>query len=278
VYEVDQAPVLFRHSEAGGCLVAGALVQDQFDVDSPWHFHDVHQLQYAFDGAMEVEDANHRALLPRQLAAWIPAGVTHRTSLHRVRSTSVMFSPSLLPHAGGRVKIICVPALLRELIAEAARWPVERPLDGKGQIFFGAFAMLLEGWIEHETPLSLPTSTDPRLNAAMEYTRGNLVNVSIDGAASAANMSTRTLRRRFRAAAGISWEGYRRRVRLLAAAELLDESSLSIGEIAARVGYENQGAFAKAFFHLLSVTPTEFRKRMVVSASQQRALSTVRSA
>lgn len=257
---MDEAPPLFPLLSGPPRSLAGSLVQDQFDVDTPWHIHDVHQLQYAFDGAMEVEDAGHRALLPRHLAAWIPAGVNHRTSLHRVRSMSVMFSPSMIWNAGDRVRIISVSALLREMIFEAARWPVGVPLDGKGQVYFAAFAMLLEAWIEQEAPLSLPTSTDTRLKAAMEFTRANLASASIGEACKAANLSVRTLRRRFQKA-GISWESYRRRARLLAAIDLLDGTSKPVGEIAAHVGYENQGAFTKAFVELMHATPSAFRRR-----------------
>ena len=35
---------------------AGAIVQDEYDVDSHWHTHDMHQLQYAFEGSIEVAD------------------------------------------------------------------------------------------------------------------------------------------------------------------------------------------------------------------------------
>lgn len=239
---------------------AGSLVQDQFAVDTPWHCHEVHQLQYAFDGAMEVEDAHSRAFLPRQLAAWVPAGVLHRTSLHRVRSMSVMFSPALLPHSGDRVRIVLVPDLLREMILEAGRWPIGQALDDKGRLFFQAFAMLLTEWIDHEAPLSLPTSTDPRLSAAMEFTRTNLSSATVEEASRVAAMSVRTLRRRFRAA-GMTWEDYRRRARLLAAIEWLDKTQAPIGEVATEVGYESQSAFAKAFSELFKMSPSRFRNR-----------------
>jgi AraC-like DNA-binding protein len=238
----------------------GALVQDEFNIDSPWHTHDVHQLQYAAEGAMEIEDAHHRALLPRQLAAWVPAGILHRTSLHRVRSVSVMLPRSSVPHCGDRVRVIVAPPLLRELIFEATRWPIHRELDSNGRLFFAAFAMLLAGWLEREAPLILPTSTDGRVNAAMEYTRANLASATIGDAAEIASMSVRTLRRRFQAA-GVGWEAYRRRACLLSAIGLLDETDLSIGEIAGRVGYDSQSAFSKAFSDLLRTTPTEFRRR-----------------
>lgn len=242
-------------------LTAGAIQQDEFDIVTPWHVHEVHQLQYAFEGSMVVEDARQRALLPCQLAAWIPAGTSHRTRVRRIRSVSVMFTPSLINDADGQIKIIAVPSLLRELLKEALRWPAGKPLGGKGEIFFRAFAMLLEGWIEREAPLVLPTSNDPRISAAMEITLANLPEATIEDAARAANLSVRTLQRRFEAE-GIGWGAYRRRARLLEAVTLLDETRLSIGEIAARIGYENQGAFAKVFQDLMGLSPIAFRSRV----------------
>jgi AraC-like DNA-binding protein len=210
---------------------------------------------------MEVEDAYHRAHLPRQLAAWIPAGVAHRTSLHRVRSVSVMLPPTLVAHGGDRIKVIAVPALLREMIFEAVRWPVGSPWGRSGETYFAAFGMLLAGWLEDEAPLSLPTSSDIRLHAAMEHTRASPATATIASAAAAANFSVRTLRRRFQAEASLTWEIYRRRARLLLAVELLDATRLTVGEIAARAGYLSQSAFAKAFAEVMGVTPYEFRKR-----------------
>ena len=90
---------------------AGAIVQDEYDIDSPWHHHDMHQLQYAFEGAMEVEDAHGRHVLPRSLAGWIPAGVRHRNSIHRIRSVSILFARGSVPDAGTRVRIIRAPAV-----------------------------------------------------------------------------------------------------------------------------------------------------------------------
>src|SRR5579862_2234772 len=102
--------------------VAGAIIQDAFDLDSPWHCHDMHQLQYAFDGAIEVEGAQARYLLPRSLAAWIPAGVAHRTSLHRVRSGSILFAADSVPSPGDRIRIVEVSPLMREMVLGAMRW------------------------------------------------------------------------------------------------------------------------------------------------------------
>lgn len=240
---------------------AGAIPQDDFDIDTPWHSHDMHQLQYAFDGSIEVEDRGARYLCLRTRAIWIPAGVVHRTSLHYVRSGSVLFSPDMIPEPGDRVRIIQVSPLMREMVVGAMRWPLDQPQDATGQAYFAALANLCAEWIKEEAPLQLPTTDEPQLQAAMAHTRAHLREGDVAAACAAAGLSERTLRRRFRGAFGMSWDEYRRRARLIAAAALLSEGQLPIGHIAAEVGFESQSAFARAFKELTGKSPREFRAR-----------------
>lgn len=240
---------------------AGAIPQDDFDMDTPWHSHDMHQLQYAFDGSIEVEDRTASYLCLRTRAIWIPAGVVHRTSLHRVRSGSVLFSPDMVPDAGERVRIIQVSPLMREMVVGAMRWPLDRRQDEVSQAYFAALASLCAEWIREEAPLHLPTTREPQLQAAMAYTRAHLKDGDVAAVCEAAGLSERTLRRRFRSAFGMSWDEYRRRARLLAAATLLSEAQMPIGHVAAEVGFESQSAFARAFKDLTGKSPREFRAR-----------------
>jgi AraC-like DNA-binding protein len=252
---------LVRLAGPGGRPAVGALVQDRFDLDCPWHHHDMHQIQYAFEGSIALEDGHGRHLLPRSLAGWIPAGVTHRDSLRRVRSVSLLLAPDMVPDAGDRVRVIRVSPLMREMIAEAVRWPIDQAHDETGRIFFAAFARLCREWIADEAPFTLPTTTDPALEAAIAYTRANLTEATFAGACRAAGLSQRTLRRRFRAELGAGWESWRRRARLLSAVEALTNGERAIGLIAAEVGFESQSAFAKAFQQLTGETPRAFRLR-----------------
>jgi len=238
---------------------AGSVIQDEYDLDAPWHHHDLHQLQYAFEGAMELEDAKGRHLLPRSLAGWIPAGTRHRNSLRRIRSISILLSPELVPDAGDAVRIVSVSPLMRAMIAEAGRWPLTKPLDVIGNAFFVAFGLLCAEWIKSPAPLRLPTSNDPHLKRALDFTRQNLADCNMTSAAAAAGLSERTLRRRCQIELGIGWDEYRRRARLLHAVECLADGQPSIARIAAEAGFENQSAFSRAFQRLLGQTPGEFR-------------------
>jgi len=40
-----------------------------------WHFHDVHEIEYACRGLVEVRTETAHYLLPPHQAAWIPAGL-----------------------------------------------------------------------------------------------------------------------------------------------------------------------------------------------------------
>jgi AraC-like DNA-binding protein len=221
----------------------------------------MHQIQYAFEGSIELEDRGGRHLLPRNIAGWIPAGVEHRNSVHRVRSVSILLAREMVPDAGDRVRVIKVSPLMRAMMAEACRWPIFQPQDETGRMFFAAFGRLCGEWIADEAPFSLPSSTDPGVGAAMAYTREDLGGSTVAGAAQAAGLSERTLRRRFLSELGMGWDDYRRRARLISAAEALSDSARSVAQIAADVGFESQSAFAKAFQQLTGETPRAFRNK-----------------
>ena len=59
---------------------------------------------------------------------------------------------------------------------------------------------------------------------------------------------------------GDSYLSYFRRKRIEKAAELLESTNLKVVEVAALVGYENQGNFARAFAEEYGVSPLEFRR------------------
>jgi len=240
---------------------AGSHCSDGMEVDSGWHFHDMHQLLYAFEGAIEVESARGRHLIPRQLAAWIPAGVTHRTRIHRVRSGSVFFPSDMIEGAGDRVRTVLVSTLMREMIREAMRWPFNQPESTVGMTFFAAMAKLNAEWIERETDLFLPVSSDPRLKDVLAHT-ADQPEIALAAVCKRAGISERSLRRHLNADIGMSWEKYRRRSRLLRAISLLSDTDIPIGDVAARCGFESASAFAKAFKSAMDESPRDYRNRV----------------
>lgn len=246
---------------AGSTLTAGAHNSNGWDVETPWHYHDMHQLLYAFDGAVEVEGRHGRYRVPRQFAAWIPAGAVHRTAIQKVASGSVFLSPELVPCDADVPRVIAAPPILREMVMHAMRWPLDRAEDALSKAYFICFAGLCAEWIGDQRQLVLPSSADRRIDAILAYTRDHIATISLDQLCVHAGMSERTLRRHFRNSVGISWEAYRQRLRLCIALDMLDRTTRPIGIIAAEVGYENQSAFARSFRTMLGMGPSEYRRQ-----------------
>lgn len=73
-------------------------------------------------------------------------------------------------------------------------------------------------------------------------------------------LSPRTLDRRFKNAIGRSPLRYLQQQRIKTAKDLLGSTNLTIGEIAFRVGYPDQGHFARLFVRDMSIRPTQYRK------------------
>lgn len=73
-------------------------------------------------------------------------------------------------------------------------------------------------------------------------------------------LNTTTLKNIFKAVYGQPIATYMKNYRVQQAAQLLRESTDSVAEIAALVGYESQGKFTQAFKKTMDVLPTEYRK------------------
>jgi AraC-like DNA-binding protein len=255
------AAIVHKMRRTGARPQAGSYDSTALNVDGTWHSHDLHQLLYAFEGSVELEDARARFLLPPHLAAWIPAGVRHRTSLHGQRSVSTFLPSGWVNSAGPRVRILRPSGLMRAMVLEGLRWPIHQPPDPTGHHFFKTFALLCREWIETEAPLHLPTTDDARLKKAMTYTQAHLADCRFAAVCRAASLSERSLRRRFLALAGMSWAEYRHRCRLLQAMRLLDDPGRSVAQIAAAVGFESASGFSKAFSAFAGESPRAYRNR-----------------
>ncbi|MBL7493200.1 helix-turn-helix transcriptional regulator [Frankia sp. AgB1.9] len=248
----------------GGDALGGGYMYEGERLVTPWHSHDLHQIEYAMSGVVEVETAGGRYLLPPQQAAWLPAGLSHQATMNTaVRTVSVMFDPRIVPRPGDRARIVAVSPLIREMILYALRWPIARTeSDDVSDGFFRTLAHLVAEAIDHEAPLSLPTSADPLVAAAMAHTRENLDTVTAATVSRAIGVSERTLRRQFAAELGMSWRAYLLQARLLRAMALLAEPGPSVLDVSLAVGFENVSAFARAFALRVGETPSAYRRRV----------------
>jgi AraC-like DNA-binding protein len=254
----------------GGEALGGGYIYEGDRLVTGWHHHDLHQIEYAVSGVVEVETAVGHYLLPPQQAAWIPAGLEHQATMNTaVRTVSVMFDPRIVPRPGDRARILAVSPLIREMMIYALRWPIARAnTDEFSEGFFRTLGHLVSESLDHEEPLSLPTSSDPVVAAAMTYTRQHLDTVTAAEVSHAIGVSERTLRRQFSAVLGMSWRGYLLQARLLRAMALLAEPGPSILDVSLAVGFENVSAFARAFAQRCGETPSAYRRRVSAAPDQ----------
>jgi AraC-like DNA-binding protein/mannose-6-phosphate isomerase-like protein (cupin superfamily) len=246
----------------GGRPAAGSFTYEGDELITTWHTHDLHQIEYAVQGVVEVETAAAHFLLPPQQAAWVPVGVEHRSTIRTaVRSISVFFEPGMVPAPGDRVRILAVPGVLREMIVYSQRWPIGRSdSESMAESFFATLGQLVSEGLDRETPLSLPTSPDPVLRAAMDWTQEHLTGATVVAVARTVGLSERSLRRRFQSAVGMTWRDYLLQARLLRAMALLAEPVPSVLEVATLVGFDSLSAFNRAFRARTGETPSGYRR------------------
>jgi AraC-like DNA-binding protein/quercetin dioxygenase-like cupin family protein len=252
----------------GGRALAGSYLYEGERLVTPWHSHDLHQIEYAVGGVVEIETVEAHYLLPPQQAAWIPAGLKHQATMNpAVRTVAVMFDPQLVPGGGSRARILAVSALVREMMIHATRWPIGRPDgDAVSDTFFRTLGHLVAEALDQEAPLSLPNSADPIIAAATAYTKEHLDSVTATEVSRAVAVSERTLRRQFSSVLGLSWRDYLLQARLLRAMALLASPGPSVREVATAVGFESVSSFARAFAQFCGASPSAYRRRVTRSA------------
>nr|WP_232425123.1 helix-turn-helix transcriptional regulator [Pseudofrankia inefficax] len=234
------------------------------DVVTGWHTHHFHEVEYAIEGVAEVETESARFLLPPQQAMWIPAGVAHCPTLTRVKTVAVFFDPSMVPGTHDRARTLAAAPVIREMMIYGERWPINRPSgDATADAYFEVLATLVFDWLDHEIPLSLPTTTDPVVSAAMDYTNAHLDQVELFDVCRAIGVSDRSLRRAFSAVTGMAWRDYLLQSRLMRAMAILAEPGPTILETATRVGFGSVSAFTRAFRRHTGETPTSYRRRVL---------------
>jgi AraC-like DNA-binding protein len=264
MHRADSANVRCIDLRRGGRALGGSYLYEGDKLQTGWHSHDVHQIEYAIGGVVEVQTPAGHYLLPPQQAAWLPVGLAHSATMNpEVKTIAVMFDPALVPNAGDRARILAVSPLIREMMLYALRWPIERAEgDEESDTFFRALANLVSAALDHEAPLSLPTSDHPIVAAAMEYTKDHLQSVTALEVSRAVAVSERTLRRLFHETLGISWRTYLLHARMLRAMALLASPDTSVQEVASTVGFDSLSSFTRSFAQFCGETPSAYRRRV----------------
>lgn len=128
-----------------------------------------------------------------------------------------------------------------------------------------ALSLTIEYIYENRTEPSVCLTAEDRmaLGRAKELIQKNIITPpSIKALSLSLGLNQRKLMAGFKQLNGITIYTYLKHLRMERAAELLQENSLAVSEIARRVGYHGDGHFQKAFRDIYGVTPSKIRKEL----------------
>jgi AraC-like DNA-binding protein len=229
-------------------LVAGTVHRYAAGAAVAPHSHPSAQLIWAASGVMRTTTPDGTWVLPPTRALLVPARTPHE---HEVPSPARMHT--LLLAGGEQVRtcrLLAVDRLAGELIVTLSSGRFDPTVEP-------AYLAVLDDQLRLADPLDLGVALpdDPLLRRVV---RGLLEDpgdpATLDEWGRRVGASGRTLARRFRAATGTSFDGWRRRVRMLRALELLAGGG-TVAAVAHTVGYASASAFVHAFRQLTGTTP-----------------------
>ncbi len=130
-------------------------------------------------------------------------------------------------------------------------------------------AALIDGVRDSQKPYLDPALLPARRSALAERLEAWLMArlerpYSLQQAAQALAVSDRTLLRKYKQQRGLTPGRFFQNARLSRARDLLQNSHLSVAEIAHRVGYNDVGAFRKLFKRTTGLTPALYRQRFAL--------------
>jgi AraC-like DNA-binding protein len=245
-------------------LFTFAIRQEFPRLDSGWMTFPGHYLLYAATGAFHLDFENVRWYLPPQRAAWVAAETNIRIWADRpVTSRSVLFagdvrSPELPP-----CRVFSPTPLVKELLAYVMRWDgCRETANPTAEPYFQTLSAQCNELAAQPERFWLPRTDDQALDAVTTHIHEHLdAGLTAASLAKQANLSERTLARRFQTVLGMTCGQYVHRARMLKGLELL-ETPKSVSEVAWAVGFESVSAFVSAFKTFAQDTPTQYRRRL----------------
>jgi len=224
---------------------------------TPPHRHDWVQFSYAISGVLGVHTDEGSFFAPPQWGVWIPAGMEHDV----VTSTRAEMRSLYVRHdhsqwAGTRCRVLEVTPLARELIKSFCLFPADYVESNSVearlvQVLLDQLMML------PEVAFSLPLPASPGLlRLCNELIAHPDTVVTLSEWSARLGLSEKTLMRTFQRETGLSFRGWRQRMRLLSSLASL-ETGQSVTEAALACGYDSTSAYIAAFKRLFGMTPGE---------------------
>jgi len=218
------------------------------------HRHPRAQLLFATAGVMRVTTEAALFTVPPGTGLWVPADTLHAVRMDGAVHMRALFLRADAAAAGPTITtVIAVSPLLRELILTVCGEPVV--WDASGPIRLVADLALHEIARAGSRPLSLPACRDPRLARVAAALIANPADPrDLDGYAAVAGASVRTLARLFRTETGMSFQQWRRQLRMTEALARIAQG-VPPARVAPAVGYASVPAFGAAFRETFGTTP-----------------------
>jgi AraC-like DNA-binding protein len=219
------------------------------------HRHPRAQLLFATGGVMRVATEPASFIVPPGTGLWMPAETLHAVCMDGgVRMRALFLRADAAASGPTLTTVIAVSPLLRELILTVCGEPVV--WDARGPIRLVAALVLHEIRRAGTRKLGLPVCRDPRIvRVAAALIADPADPRDLDGFATVAGASVRTLARLFRAETGMSFQQWRRQLRMTEALARIAQGTPP-ARVAAAVGYASVPAFGAAFRETFGATPS----------------------
>ncbi|MGP1345056.1 MAG: AraC family transcriptional regulator [Phycisphaerales bacterium] len=224
------------------------------------HAHDWGQLVFAATGALAVDAARQRWVLPTHRCLWLPPGTIHDVqAIGETRLRTAYLSPPLAESLHPEVQVLDVSPLFRELLLEIAR----RNTLYESNELDRCLATLTLAQIEHlpRLALALPLPDDERARRiADRVCRAPGARASLAELARGTGASERTIERIFKAETALSFGRWRQQARLQHAMRILSQGR-TVTQTAMDCGYASTSAFIAAFTSTYGITPGRCLRR-----------------
>jgi AraC-like DNA-binding protein len=223
----------------------------------PDHFHPEDQLVFASQGVMTVRTEEGTWVVPPLRAVWIPSAVPHSIQISGAASMrTIYFRSGMVRKLGRRCSVINVSPLLRELILYACSFGTLSKRVVEERRVLEMISSQLKG--AAAVGLQLPYPSDPRARRVVELlTEEPGMQATLDELCRSCGGSRRTIQRAFIAETNMSFDKWRRQLRLMHALQFL-ASGHKVTTAAMDAGYDSPSAFIAMFKKHFGATPSQY--------------------
>jgi len=214
-------------------------------------------LVFAHAGLFTALTETRAWTVPAHRVLCVPDGTRIRIDTSRRTPIRCLYLDERLRVVGGDLSVVTLTPLLRELVAHAMS---NTPMDLSEPADQATIALIADRLAhERDARLHLPLPLDPAAREVAESIMADPARGS-EECVEQADLSRRTLERRFTNETGMSLGQWRRRARILASVALLAKGD-SVTQTALAVGYATPSSFVSAFRSELGAPPREFMRR-----------------